>query len=222
MKYVTCIILIFLLPNAALAGPTSALRKSQFEKALSLIMASSTPRVPALIRDDLIKDYVAAKPNKGQAVELVDGHYFRSVLHEDQGVVGDRTLEACQLRYAKPCALLAVNEEIASEGELISKDMRRLQYKGEFDLAQIPIIRSITRNRVDVQNYFGAETPKAIAIHPWGKIFISTGAASPIEAQSAALAKCNADPERKFKDGNCFVYAINNDVILPERRMVPK
>jgi hypothetical protein len=83
-------------------------------------MASSTPGVPALNRDDLIKDYVEAKPNKAQAVELGGGNYFRSVLHEDHAVAGDRTLEACQLRYAKPCTLLAVNDEIASEGDLIS------------------------------------------------------------------------------------------------------
>jgi hypothetical protein len=68
----------------------------------------------------------------------------------------------------------------------------------------------------------GSLSSKAIAIHPWGKIFISTGGVNLIEVQSAALAKCNADPERRFRDGNCFVYAVNNDVILPERRMVPK
>jgi hypothetical protein len=222
MKYAAWIICLFVLPSTAFAGPTSAQRKSQFEKALSLIMASSTPGVPALTRDDLIRDYLEAKTNKGQAVQLAGGNYFRSTLHEDQPVTGDRTLEACQLRYAKPCALLAVNDEIASEGDLISKDMPRLHYKGEFDLSQIPIIRLITRNRLDVQNYYAAANPKAIAIHPWGKLFISTGVNNVNLAQSVALAQCNADPERKQRDGNCFVYAVNNEVVLPERRMVPK
>jgi hypothetical protein len=222
MNWIVWTICLVVMPSAALASPTSAQRKSQFEKALSLIMASSTPSVGNLLRDDLIKDYLEAKPNKAQAVQLADGQYWRSTTHEDQSVAGDRTLEACQLRYAKPCALLAVNDEIASEGDLISKDMPRLHYSGEFDLSQIPIIRLITRNRVDVQNYFAAAQPKAIAIHPWGKIFISTGSANLSDAQSAALAKCNSDPERRFRDGNCFVYAVNNDVVLPERRMVPK
>lgn len=222
MKYVACIIYVLVLPSAVLAGPTTAQRKSQFEKALSLIMASSTPALSTLLREDLIKDYVEAKPNKGQAVQLVDGQYFRSTLHEDQAVTGDRTLEACQLRYTKPCALIAVNEELVAEGDLISKDMPRLHYNGEFDLSQIPIIRLVTRNRADVQNYYAAAAPKAMTIHPWGKVFISTGNASLGDAQKAALAKCNADPERKFKDGPCFVYAVNNDVILPERRIVPK
>jgi hypothetical protein len=221
MKWIPPIICIFIFPGVALAGPTTAERKSQFEKALSLIMSSSTPGVPASGRDDTIRDYLATKPNKGQAVQL-EGHYWRSGAHEDQTAAGDRTLEGCQLRYAKPCALLAVNEEIAPEGELTPKDMPRLHYKGEFDLAQIPIIRSAVRTRADLQGYAAAANPKAIAIHPWGKIFIATGINNPILAQSVALSKCNADPERKSRDGNCFVYAVNNDVILPERRMIPR
>jgi hypothetical protein len=76
------------------------------------------------------------KLDKARAVELVGGNYLRSVDHEDFNVVGDRTLEACQLRYGKPCALLAVNDDIAAEGQLISKDMPRLHYSGEFDLSQ--------------------------------------------------------------------------------------
>jgi hypothetical protein len=222
MKYVAWLICFCSLPNIALAGPTTAERKSQFEKALSLIMASSTPAVPASTREVVIRDYVQAKPNKGLAVQLVYGGYFRHPSNEDHTVAGDRTLESCQLRFAKPCALIAVNDEIASEGDLTSKDMPRLHYKGEFDLSQIPIIRLITRNRADIQGYYAAAMPKAIALHPWGRIFISTGRTNLTDAQSEALAKCNGDPDRRNRDGNCFVYAINNDVILDERRMAPK
>jgi len=127
------------------------------------------------------------KLDKARAVELVGGNYLRSVDHEDFNVVGDRTLEACQLRYGKPCALLSVNDDIAAEGQLISKDMPRLHYSGEFDLSQIPIIRAITRARADVQGYYGAADPKAIAIHPWGFLFISTGKPTNRDAQDAAL-----------------------------------
>jgi hypothetical protein len=151
-----------------------------------------------------------------------DGNYFRSTLHEDQAVAGDRALEACQLRFVKPCALLAVNEEIAAEGELVSKDMPRLRYAGKYDVSQIPIIRLVTRKRADVQNYDKAMEPKAMAIHPWGKVFISVGNADVKEAQETALAKCNNDQERNGKDGRCFVYAVNTDVVLPERRMAAK
>jgi hypothetical protein len=210
-----------LLPGLAFAGLSKAERKSQFERALGSIVAAATPQVPENVRDTLVRDYVNVKPNKGQAVQVAGGHYFRSAEHEDYAVTGDRTLEACQLRYEKPCALLAINDEITSEGELISKDMPRLHYAGEFDLAKIPIIRAVTRNRADVQGYFALGEPKAMTIHPWGFLFISSGGTIK-EAQETALAKCNADPRRKSRDGPCFLYAINNTVVLPERRTSAK
>jgi hypothetical protein len=132
MKYGIWLICFFVLPSAACAGPISAERKSQFEKALGVIISTATPQVSAAVRERLIREYGDAKPNKGQAVQLVDGYYFRFTTNEDQATTGDRTLESCQLRYVKPCALLAVNDEIASEGALISKDMPRLKYAGEF------------------------------------------------------------------------------------------
>jgi hypothetical protein len=220
MRVIGPILCMGLLASVAIAGPITAPRKSQFEKAMNVIMASITPQLSDLQREDLVRDYVEGKPNKGQAVELVNGHYFRSTAHEDLSVTADRTLEACQLRYGKPCALLAVNDEIAAEGEIKSKDMPRLHYSGEFDLAKIPVIRAVTRARADVQSYFGAAGPKAIAIHPWGFLFISTGRANARDAQDAALAECNSDPRRQFKDGNCFVYTVENQVVIAERRML--
>jgi hypothetical protein len=222
MKSLRWVIALCLLPTAAIAALSNAERKSQFEKAMASIMAANTPTVSGYLRDSLIRDYVACKANKGQAVELISAAYFRSCEHEDASIAGDRSLEACQLRYGKPCALLAVNEEIATEGELISKDMPRLHYSGEWDLSQIPIIRAVTRARADVQGYFGAAKPKAVAIHPWGFLFISIGKTSSRDAQDAALAACNADPRRKSRDGNCFVYAVDNQVVISERRQLGK
>jgi len=204
---------ICVLPGIAFAGLTGAQRKSQFESALSLIIASTTPNVSLNERESLIRNYVDGKPNKGLAVQDVYRQYFRSELHEDHASAGNRTLEACQMRFAKECALVAVNDEIIAEGQLIYKDMPRLRYSGQFDLSQIPVINSATRYRADVQGYFGANKPKAIAIHPWGKLFISSGNTSLNEAEETALTKCNADFIRDHHDGPCFLYAINNDVV---------
>lgn len=222
MRVEKFLVLLLMLPSMAMAALTNAERKSQFERAMASIMAAATPAVHPTLRDTLVKDYVACKPNKGQAVEPVNGSYFRSCEHEDASVTGERSLEACQLRYGKPCALLAVNEEIVIDGELLSKDMPRLHYAGKYDLSQIPIIRRITRQRPDVQSYDMAMEPKAMAIHPWGKLFISAGDPSLKDAQASALAKCNSDPARSNRDGGCFVYAVNNDVVIGERRMLPK
>jgi hypothetical protein len=219
MARVVWILAVCLIPGIVFAGSTETPLKSVFEKALNVILATVAPQMSVSWRERIIKEYEDAKANKGQAIELISGSAWRSVAHEDQAVAGDRTLEGCQLRYGKPCALIAVNEEIAADGGLISKDMPRLQYAGEFDLAKIPAVRLATRNRSDVQNYFAAAQPKAMAIHPWGKLFTSQGNTSIKEAEEAALAKCNNDPDRNGKDGGCFLYASNNSVVLSKRLM---
>jgi hypothetical protein len=219
MKTFSAAIFVCLASASAFAGMTKTERRSEFEKALNVVLASAAPQIPAPTRWLWIKEYGDSKPNKGQAIEPVGAQPWRSALHEDQAVTGDRTLEGCQMRYGKPCALIAVNDEITAEGLLTSKDMPRLSYSGKYDPAQVPVIRLITRNRPEVQNYYSAMQPKAMAIHPWGKVFMSFGNATVKEAEETALAKCNNDQERNGKDGRCFLYASNNDVVLSKRRM---
>jgi hypothetical protein len=222
MRFAKWTIALCLLPATAIAGLSNNERKSQFEKALASIIAAKTPSVSSNLRTTLVRDYLACKPNKGQAVEPAAPNYFRSCEHDDVSLTGDRSLEACQLRYGKPCALLAINDEIASEGDIVPKDMPRMHYSGEYDVSKIPIIRGATRSRPDVQLYEKAMEPKAMAIHPWGRLFISTGDPTPRDAQASALSKCNDDPTRNGRDGGCFVYAVNNDVVIEERRTRPK
>jgi hypothetical protein len=222
MKFLKLLVIFAGIPSAALAALSNAERKSQFEKAMASIIAANHPSMSVQVRERLVKEYTACKSHKGQAVELSNGSYFRSCEHEDSPDVGDRSLEACQLRYGKPCALLAVNEEIVAEGDLKPKDMPRMHYAGKYDPSQIPIIRSITRKRTDVQVYDKAMEPKAMAIHPWGKVFISAGDPTLKDAQASALNKCNGDSARNGRDGPCMVYAVNNDVVIGERRMLPK
>ena len=208
------------LSAGAWAGMIDSPRKSGFEKALNVILATAAPKLSVAVRERIVRDYEDDAANKALVIELSSGTTWRSPAHEDLSVAGDRALEACQLRFGKPCALIAINEEIAAEGQLIAKDMPRLQYAGEFDLSQIPIIRQVSRNKPFVQNYFGAPGPKAMAIHPWGKLFPSTGKNNLRDAEDDALARCNDDPARKGRDGNCFLYAVNNDVVLAKRMQI--
>ncbi|HLG85119.1 MAG TPA: hypothetical protein VKY22_29315 [Bradyrhizobium sp.] len=222
MKSARVIILLTLLPTAAIAGLLTAERKSQFDKAVASIMAASMPSVASSVIDRVIKDYDDATPNKAQAVELAEEQFWRTTEQESVAAAGDRALEGCQLRYGKPCALVAINDEIVSEGSLTPKDMPRLHYAGKYDVSQIPIVRLSTRKWSEVQFYDKAMEPKAIAIHPRGRLFISAGNPTVQDAERAALTKCNNDPVRKGRDGGCFLYAINNDVVVSERRMAPK
>src|SRR5437879_5213571 len=70
MKIIRFLVVFLALPGVAMAALANAERKSQFERAMASIIAASTPTVFGYVRDTLIKDYVACKPNKGQAVEL--------------------------------------------------------------------------------------------------------------------------------------------------------
>jgi hypothetical protein len=222
LRILKWLLVAILLPSAAMAALTSAERKSQFEKAMSAIIAAATPTLNAVTREQIVKDFVNAKPNKGQAINLADGRFWRSTDHEDIEVVSERALEGCQLRFGKPCALLAINDEIVAEGALAAKDMPRLHYAGKYEVAQIPIARMVLRRRPDIQNYDKAMEPKSMAIHPTGRLFVAAGEKDALLAQAQALQTCNDDPTRSGRDGPCFVYAVNNDVVIGERRMAPK
>jgi hypothetical protein len=56
-----------------------------------------------------------------------------------------------------------------------------------------------------------------------GILAVVTGAASQIQAQEQALALCNNDPNpnRKLTGGPCFLYAVGNQVVLPQRLVKP-
>jgi hypothetical protein len=228
MRYIALFLAIAVVPGAATAfdqyAALSAAKrdKSELAKAMSLIISAAMPTVSAETRDRVIKDYEDAAPHKAQAVELVEAQFWRVPLYEKQSVAGDRALEGCQLRYGRPCALIAVDDEISAEGELKPRDMPRLRYSGKFDLDQVPALRLATRRRGDVQNYDKAMEPKAMAIHPWGRFFVAAGNPTLKEAAETALAKCNNDQDRNGRDGPCYLYAINNDVVLAQRLTSPK
>lgn len=221
MKSIKWAVALCLLPSVAIAGLSSADHQSKFEKALASIMAMAAPQQTVGDRQAMMKRYLANNTNKALAVQLSKGAYWRSYRHDEASLAGERALEACQLHWGTPCALLAVNDAIV-EGELISRDMPRLHYRGTFEVSQIPAIRSDMLTRPDVQSYDKAREPKAMAIHPWGLVFIAAGNRTAKEAQEAALTKCNDDPSRNKKDGGCYLYAIDNDVIIDERRMSAK
>jgi hypothetical protein len=99
--------------------------------------------------------------------------------------------------------------------------MPRLKYSGGFDLNKLPIVKDEVRKRPDVQNYLSTAQPKAMAIHPIGQIFVVTEAATAKEAATAALARCDLASGRKKSDGPCYLYALDNDVMIAKRQTPP-
>ena len=168
----------------------------------------------------------ALASSKATRQHLVDGAVVIALgdaFHAEGSAASDETIVwRGDLRKVKWIGAGHTRGRIVVEGELTARDMPRLHYAGKYDLSQIPIIRQVTRQRPDVQNYDKAMEPKAMAIHPWGKLFISAGDPSLKDAQASALAKCNSDPARHGRDGGCFIYAVNNDVVVGERLVQPR
>ena len=104
------------------------------------------------------------------------------------------------------------------DGKWPVHDMPRVHYAGTFDPERIPSALPAMRGRTDVLGYRDAPGPKAAAFHPSGRIFTVTKAESERAAEARALGECNAEPVRNGASGPCFLYAVGDQVILPQRR----
>ena len=194
-----------------------------FRAALSSVTVDLAPAIPDKIRLEQVMLYHADTSHKAIAAHPPSGTW-RSWDWPNEAAAEQNTLEACQMRYGDPCILAAVNDKVqdrSSKEYRSPRPMPRIAYEGVFDAQQIPFVREATRQRQDVANYKKSSGPKAIAVHPWGRVFIATGAASQRIAETTALADCNNDPSREGKDGPCWLYAVDDTVVLPKRLKEP-
>jgi hypothetical protein len=118
---------------------------------------------------------------------------------------------------------LAVDDVYRADpnGNLVMRDMPLVHYVGPFAVDRIPGISPTLRASADVQGYAAAPESKAMALHPWGHIYIVTGAANQNDAETRALAACNGDTGRKGQGGPCYLYASANLVVLDKRYRQP-
>ena len=195
---------------------------SELSKALNLIMSTATPDLYFHKREIMVEEYEKAPINKALAVNVRIGEYWQTTDQDSKAVTGERTLEGCALRFGSPCKLLAVNDEIAPPaGSNADQEMPRLSYSGGFDPNQLPIVKDDVRKRADIQNYLSAQRPKAIAIHPIGDMFVVSGSSTDKDAADTALARCDLSSGRKKSDGPCYLYSLNNDVMIAKRKTFP-
>lgn len=172
-------------------------------------------------RDEQARLYLAATTHKALAVAPPSASW-RIAGQESAFIAEERVLEACQVRHGMPCALVAVNDNmVASDPRGLPRSMPRVTYAGSFDPTQVPAVARTTRERADIVGYPAQRGPKAVAMHPWGRLFVATGAASQHAAEEQALAACNKDPDRDGKDGVCLLYAANDAVVLARRATTP-
>ena len=91
----------------------------------------------------------------------------------------------------------------------------------ELDPDRIPGVRSNVASRPDVLGYASVAGPKAAAIHVRGVFTVITSTMTQRGAEVQALKACNDDPASRRSDGACYLYAVGNDVILPQRLSAP-
>jgi class 3 adenylate cyclase len=137
----------------------------------------------------------------------------------------EKALERCQLNFNEPCVMIAVNEELlapGADGAFATADMPRNRHGGKFDPDQIPGLRPAVAKRPDVLGYGSVTGPKAAALHSRGVVFrVITSAATQRGAEVQALRACNDQVASRKTDGPCYLYAVGDDVVLPQRLTAP-
>lgn len=205
-------------PPDAAAPADNALRD-----AITAALSKAAPMMVETVRANIAASYVQDRQHKALAVFPPASSWRFSGL-ANTAIAEERVLEGCQLRYGGPCLLLAVNDSLTappSDSNWPRRDMPRVSYDGAFDVKQVPIVTDVVRQRAEVVGYRQQQGPKAVALHPSGRLFVATGSATQREAEQKALGDCNTDPQRGGRDGTCFLYAAGDQVVLRRRRTTP-
>ena len=191
---------------------------SDLSKALNLVMSTATPDLYFRKREIMVDEFEKAAVNKAIAFNAKSAEYWQTKDQDSKSVVGERTLEGCMLRFGSPCKLLAVNDELVPPGQGAEHELPRLKYAGGFDVDQLPVVKDEIRKRPDVQSYLATPEPKAIALHPSGRLIVVSGLPTDKETADAALSRCDLAPARSKSDGPCYLYALNNSVVIAKRQ----
>jgi hypothetical protein len=128
----------------------------------------------------------------------------------------ERAMEGCQLSYRTHCVLLASDDALHAP-EIWKAErpaMPRLAYNGTYAPEHVPLFYG---NEDALTAYASLPAPKAMVIRPRGTRVRTATGTTPAEAQSKALAACNDDLDYM----PCFVYAVDERVVIDQRRTEP-
>ena len=125
--------------------------------------------------------------------------------------------EACDLEHNAACVSVAVDDVLKTKdpASISNRPMERVAYAGPYRADMVPLFLRPPREAID---YGSLRAPKAMAIRPLGPRIAIASAASLPEAEAQALARCT-EPGSPFP---CFLYAVNDQTILPQRRTEPQ
>ena len=222
-------------PGAQQARPPASARQQPetpaaagappLQEAVAARLQAAAPKLNEKSREDAAHAYATAPLHKALAIAPEIAGDWRHWGSPTQENAAESTLELCQVHFGVPCALVAADdtvEPVPADGKLPPRDMPRVRYSGDFSPAQIPGLVPRMRERSDIANYRAAAAPKAVAFQPVRVgVFVVTQAASQHAAEEQALKACNDDPVRNGAGGPCFLYAVDNRVVLPSRLKAP-
>ncbi|MBR0778691.1 caspase family protein [Bradyrhizobium diazoefficiens] len=127
-----------------------------------------------------------------------------------------KALEGCQLQYQAPCVLLASDDTLVAPDpwKAPRRDMPRLSREGNYSPDGVPMYSG---KEGFLTGYGALSNPKAMAVRANGaRVRTATGKTA-TEAQEKALAACNDDQDPY----PCFVYAVNDRLVLSQHRTEP-
>ncbi|CAH0310595.1 caspase family protein [Roseomonas sp. CECT 9278] len=183
-------------------------------------LAQRVPHVSPAHARSTAQGYLSAPgPNRALAVNPERQTSFRVQGFSSAEDAETVMLERCQLTFGTPCILVAVNDSIVPvELAARRRDMPRIQHAGAYDPELVPGIAARRRaDMAEVTGYAREAGAKAMALHPQGRVAVATGARSPEDAAQRALAACRTLAQRERLPGNCTLYAVGDQVVLPQR-----
>jgi class 3 adenylate cyclase len=204
---------------ATVAAPPGKPGETSVRALLLERMAKLLPEQQTAFYEAQVAGYESSAPNKAIAA-LPPSRSWRTWGWASAAAAEEHVLEGCQVRYGAACVLMAVNDVVKTDAAT-PRPMTRVSYKGPFDPEKIPAVTEALRKRADVVGYRDSPGPKAMALHPSGRLVTATGAAGLREAEARALDTCNGEARQASQAGPCFLYATADDVVLTKRATAP-
>jgi class 3 adenylate cyclase len=195
-----------------------------FQARLGAALDRLLPELTSKARERAVADYLAGPHTRAFAVAPnAHARWWTADWPARESAI-EKVLERCQIALNEPCALIAVEDELIApgrDGAYAASDMPRARYSGAFDPEQIPGMRASVAKRPEVLGYAAVTGPKAAALHVRGVFIVVTSAVTQRGAEFQALKACNEDPASRRADGHCYLYAVGNSVVLPQRANAP-
>ena len=194
------------------------------EQQLITAIAESAPQTSAKYREDTAAAFAKLKQHRALAVAPRAGGTWRTGDWPTREIGEERVLEKCQQYFNEPCALIGADDTVSplsADGNRPIRDMARIHYTGLFNPERIPAIREKEWQRSEIAGYATAAGPKAVAFHAGGTVSVAIGAPNQRAAEERALNACNNDHTRQDAPGPCYLYAVDNKVVLLLRSTTP-